>query len=104
MKHHLTTLLCTILLSACGTGKDDDDGAGGMCSLGSDCAVSEYCLFDYQNGNDPEGGTCIELPEECEGPTTCDDCPELGLDPCPDSVTTACSDSQSGSNPIYSCN
>ena len=108
MRHWLFPIL--LCLSACGGSgtKDDDTSAAGAsgaeCNLGSDCSLSEFCYFDFQNGNDPDAGTCIALPAECDGPTSCDDCPELGDAACPDSFNVGCSDSDPDANPIYSCN
>lgn len=103
----LSTLLL-VLLIACSSGdKSDDSGqsaSGAQCSLGSDCTISEFCFFDFQSDNEPESGSCIALPAECEGPTSCDDCPELQDEACPESFTTGCSDSDPEANPIFSCN
>ena len=99
--------LFTIVLVGCGSGKSDsgaDGSGGGSCSLGSDCSASEFCVYDYQNGNDPDSGVCEELPAECTGPTTCDEC-DLVTAYCPESMSTGCSDDMAGtSNPILSCN
>ncbi len=104
--------LFTIILVGCGSGKGDSgadgaDGAGGAtggsCNIGSDCSASEFCVYDYQNGNDPESGVCVALPGDCTGPTTCDEC-DLVTAYCPESMTTGCSDDMAGtSNPILSC-
>ena len=109
--HHLVLPALLIALSACGSSSTksndtstDAASSGASCNLGSDCPDDEFCLFDYRGENSPDEGSCIPLPEECEGPTSCIDCPELQDAACPESFTTACSDSSSDANPIFSCN
>lgn len=111
---HMSRILilgALLTLTACGSGdsKTDDTStdaasSGASCNLGSDCPADEFCLFDYRGEDSPDEGSCIALPDECEGPTSCTECPELQDAACPESFTTACSDSSTDANPIFSCN
>jgi hypothetical protein len=92
------------MLIACGSEDKDATSSDGGCDLGSDCTVDEFCMIDFRDGASSDAGVCMALPDECEGPTTCDDC-DLGAVACPESYSAGCSDDMSGAaNPIYSCN